>query len=182
MEINNGENEMGNESKLVPEIQSFTKKQLHKMDRHQRRINVGRNEQFKKDRDVVFGQQDVTQESIELNVAGSMKKNETDRKWKDDHEEYEKAEGFEEGVDEFRHLNIDGVARIADETEFSDGRKADGTYRDGYWFEPTEEETAEFDAQLLKDIKDNERTAAFRHTQTYGGRRIEGIKNARGVR
>lgn len=129
--------------------------------------------EIKKKREELAGRQDIVDADINLNTKLSNAR-EIKEEIEDRREALENAEDFEEGYDEFRFLSKDGVARIDDETEFSDGRRADGTYRDGYWFEPTDEEVAEFDSQNAQETADGKKKAQFYGDRGNSGKRGKG--------
>ncbi len=85
-----------------------------------------------------------------------------------------------EGLEEFNFLKKNGVVSIDDETEFSDGRRSDGSYRDGYWTEPTPEDIKEIEAEEKWQAREARKNRNFRENQTYGGKR-GGSQNVRKI-
>jgi len=90
--------------------------------------------EFKKKRERVFEKQEMELESMPEHREEDV----------EDQVEYWENEY---GMDEFHHLSRNGVAQINEKTEFSDGWRADGSYTDGYWREPTAEELRQIEAE-----------------------------------
>jgi hypothetical protein len=159
------------QNEIPLEVKVLTKKRRHKQDRLLKRVNVGLEADSKKKREAVYKKMDIEAESMPENGT------------EDKIEEHQLYEENREGLEEYDYLlkDKDGNVHIDNETEFSDGWRADGSYKDGYWREPSPEELKqiEFEEKMEADRVIKERN--FEKNKTGGGKRL-GSQRVRTIR
>lgn len=126
--------------------------------------------EYKKKMEDIFKQQDIEAESLDTDMKDINV------------EDQFLAEDERDGNFEFGRLkNRYGTASIGPETEFSDGWRADGSYTDGYWREPSAEELKEIELEELDQKNETRKVREFNQNQTYAGKRV-GSQKVRNLR
>jgi hypothetical protein len=148
-----------------------------------KRQDAGLQAEYRNRKEKFFGQIDLA----DLESVLSPREEELlDQMLKEEAEDQNLSEEESDGNFEFRRLkNQFGEAKIVDETEFSDGWRADGSYSDGYWRnEMTDDEVERLDAeeryQQAYEVEVQRRMREFEYSKTGGGKRT-GPQTARRV-